>query len=42
MMVNYFSDNFQLLYSLERLKELLVREWREVEWVRPCFQKVES
>lgn len=37
LIVEYFSENVQLLYWLERLKPVILKEWASKEEVKPCF-----
>lgn len=37
LIVEYFAENIQLLYWLERLKPVIIKEWNQIEQVTPCF-----
>lgn len=39
LLVDYFSENLQLLYMLERMKPHIIKEWGEQELVHPCYIK---
>lgn len=39
ILVDYFSENIQLLYSLERMKESIQTEMISNDFVQPCYFK---
>jgi len=42
VLIDYFGDNLQFLYNLERQKEYIWSEWLNLEFIKPCFFKEES
>lgn len=40
--VEYFSENLQLIYWLEKLRPAIIKEWKISEEIQPCFWHHES